>query len=337
MSLSSKMLKQIDEMSFSSGGAILSKDGSGTLQIKNSGSGGFLIEDSSSDKLIFTKSGSSGDFNIENLSTGILNITSKNSGIYILRDEFSSNDFISLENRNGLTSIFSTNPSNTDSSGMLCNLSEVSFYALGGLTSGLNIVNITPLRFQTFSPIVVGALQPGDTPTNGMIRLNGSNIEFRSGDSWVSPSSGISNSNNYLSRYKSAITETSASATWVDVAFDSSFITGSNYTNTSNTSFTLRSSGYYDITYNVGVRTTNNSNGLVASQLLLNGVLLPGSLSYNEVVNSSTRGYYTLTNRVIRQFSENDIIRVQFRRDNGAASLATLINACNIQIIKLSN
>ena len=133
----------------------------------------------------------------------------------------------------------------------------------------------------------------------------------------------------HLHRHNGATTQ-NFTTTPINVLFDTNVRNDAAYTYNTGV-VTINEAGWYEITFDISVRTTNNSESNSQAQILLNGSPIAGTLSYmHHRIAAQGRGTASATTKV--NLAVNDTISVQVVRTSGGGTMVTLADACRLNI-----
>lgn len=144
--------------------------------------------------------------------------------------------------------------------------------------------------------------------------------------------SAASTTRNDLFRHNGSTTQ-SIPSSYTTLVFPTQVRQQSDYTYSSGT-ITFQRTGWYKITYDVGIDNDSSSNRTNAeTAAFLNSVEIGGSKVWTYHRNSSN-GEDTGSATFIQQVTTNDQLTIQSRHVNGA-TLVTLANSCRINIERI--
>lgn len=133
----------------------------------------------------------------------------------------------------------------------------------------------------------------------------------------------------HLHRHNGATTQ-NFTTTPINVLFDTSVRTDTAYTYSAGVT-TINESGWYEITYDVSVTITNNSESNSQVQILVNGTPVAGTLSYMHH-RIAARGQDSASATAKVNLTSGNTISVQTVRTSGGGTMVTLANACRLNI-----
>lgn len=178
--------------------------------------------------------------------------------------------------------------------------------------------------------------------TAGTIRWSGTDLEVYDGSAWTSLTGGGGGGGTlaYDAFYAyDAVGNISLDAGWTDITLDSEVKEDAPYTHAADSAeVTINEDGWYEVTYNVGLYTSdsNNNRGTADAKLQENTgggfTDIPGSEGTAYLRGNGGEGNVSVT--MLRQFTTGDIIKIQAQRSLGSNASLTLPNSAGLTIKK---
>lgn len=195
----------------------------------------------------------------------------------------------------------------------------------------------------TFSVDVSDLLDDTNTFLTGATLSSGGTLTLTRNDDVNISVSGIATinqviqSDNIMDIYQTGTTINSG-VTYVDIAWDSTALIGSDFNFTGST-IEILSEGYFEVVYSISIDRITGGRGQSRVRLSLDEgtgfseITRTGGFGYHR---TSTDGESTITKNIKQFFNVGDLIKAQFIINSGGGTMGTIAGDSNITITKLA-